>query len=294
LPDEKVTIPALVRMKRLGKKIAMITAYDYPTARIADSAGADVVLVGDSAANVVLGYESTIPVTMTEMLHYTKAVARGVRRALLVADMPFMSFQVSTQEAIRNAGAFIKEGGAAAVKIEGAGPTRCETVRAVCAAGISVMGHVGLTPQSIHQLGELKVQGSAADDAVRLVEAAESLYAAGVFCIVVEVVPREIAAVITGKVGVPVIGIGAGPDCDGQVLVFHDLCGLNGPDARRPKHVKEYVNGFGVLEAAVRSYVDEVHSTAFPTDANSFHLKPNERRTFLEQRKPKPKARDEA
>jgi len=290
LPDKKVTVPALVRMKRSGTKIVMITAYDYPTARIAESAGADVVLVGDSAANVVLGYESTIPVTMTEMLHHTKAVARGVRRALLVADMPFLSFQVSTEEAIRNAGAFIKEGGAAAVKIEGAGPTRCETVRALCAAGISVMGHVGLTPQSIHQLGALKVQGSASDEAARVVEAAEALDSAGVFCIVVEVVPREVAAVITSKVGVPVIGIGAGPDCDGQVLVFHDVCGLNGPDVKKPKHVKEYVNGYGVLEAAVRSYVDEVRSAAFPTDANSFHLKPDERQAFFEQWEPNPRA----
>lgn len=290
MPNKKVTIPALVRMKRLGKKIAMITAYDYPTARIADSAGADVVLVGDSAANVVLGYESTIPVTMNEMLHHTKAVARGIERALLVADMPFMSFQVSTEETIRNAGAFIKEGGAAAVKIEGAGPTRCETIRALFEAGISVMGHIGLTPQSIHQLGALKVQGSAADDAIRLVEAAEALDAAGVFSIVVEVVPREIASVIAGRVSVPVIGIGAGPDCDGQVLVFHDLCGLNGPAAKKPKHVKEYVNGYGVLEAAVKSYVDEVRSTAFPTDVNSFHLKPDERQAFLEQSKMQPKA----
>ncbi len=290
MPDKKVTVPALVRMKRSGTKIVMITAYDYPTARIAESAGADVVLVGDSAANVVLGYESTIPVTMTEMLHHTKAVARGVRRALLVADMPFLSFQVSTEEAIRNAGAFIKEGGAAAVKIEGAGPTRCETVRALCAAGISVMGHVGLTPQSIHQLGALKVQGSASDEAARVVEAAEALDSAGVFCIVVEVVPREVAAVITSKVGVPVIGIGAGPDCDGQVLVFHDVCGLNGPDVKKPKHVKEYVNGYGVLEAAVRSYVDEVRSAAFPTDANSFHLKPDERQAFFEQWEPNPRA----
>ena len=290
MADERVTIPALLEMKRSGKKIAMITAYDYPTARIADSAGADVVLVGDSAGNVVMGYESTIPVTMAEMLHHTKAVKRGVKRALLVADMPFMSFQVSTEETIRNAGIFIKEGGAAAVKIEGAGPARCAAVRALCEAGISVMGHIGLTPQSIHQLGELKVQGSAADDAVRLVEAAEALASAGVFCIVVEVVPREVAAVVTSRVKVPVIGIGAGPDCDGQVLVFHDLCGLNGPGAAKPKHVKEYVDGYDVLETAVRSYIDEVRSTAFPTDANSFHLKADDRRAFLEQRGPKRKA----
>ncbi|HUT04342.1 MAG TPA: 3-methyl-2-oxobutanoate hydroxymethyltransferase [bacterium] len=280
MAENSVTIPALLSMKRAGQKIAMVTAYDYPTARVADAAGADVVLVGDSVGNVVLGYDGTMPVTLDEMLHHTKAVARGLSRALLVSDMPFMSFNVSAEETIRNAGVLIKQGGASAVKIEGAGP-RCDTVRALCEAGISVMGHIGLTPQSIHQLGEFKVQGSAADDASRLVDEAKSLARAGVFCIVIEVVPREVAAVITGEVSVPVIGIGAGPDCDGQVLVFHDLCGLNGPGEKRPKHVREYVDGFGVLNEAVTSYVREVRSGVFPTDGHSFHLKADERRAFF-------------
>ncbi|MBN1592879.1 MAG: 3-methyl-2-oxobutanoate hydroxymethyltransferase [Candidatus Coatesbacteria bacterium] len=277
MPDEKVTIPALSEMKRAGRQIAMVTAYDYPTGAIADSAGADVVLVGDSVANVVLGYESTIPVTMDEMLHHTRAVRRAVKRALLVTDMPFMSYHVSAADAVKNAGRLIKEGGAEAVKIEGA---RCSTVRALCEAGISVMGHIGLTPQSLYQFGELKVQGSKADDAARLVEAAIALEAAGAFCIVVEVVPREIAAVVTKRLRIPVIGIGAGPECDGQVLVFHDLCGLNCPGVKKPKHVKEYASGFEVLHKAVKGYVEEVRSSAFPTDEHSFHLNRTEKQAF--------------
>jgi len=274
-----VTIPSLLKMKRAGEKIAMITAYDYPTAKMADQAGADVVLVGDSMGNVVLGYPNTIPVTMADVLHHTKAVARGLTRALLVADMPFMSFQVSKVDAIRNAGLLVKQGGAQAVKVEGAGP-RCETIRAMVSAGISVMGHIGLTPQSIYQFGEFRVQGRTARAAAELVEAARSLEDAGVFCIVLEVIPREVAARIAEALDVPVIGIGAGPDCDGQVLVFHDVCGLCDPSLKRPKHVKQYVNGWELLSGAAADYVRDVKSCAFPADEHSFHLKPDQRRLF--------------
>lgn len=286
MKDERVTIPSLYQMKRSGEKIAMVTAYDYPTASVAEAAGADIILVGDSVANVVLGYQNTIPVSLSEMLHHTKAVLRRASRALVVSDMPFMSFNVSREETVKNAGVLIKEGGAAAVKLEGGSKARCEMVKALVDAEISVMGHIGLTPQSIHQMGEFKVQASLPAEAERLIAVAEALELAGVFSIVVEVVPRELAAVITQSVSVPVIGIGAGPDCDGQVLVFHDLCGLNEPHLPIPKHVKEYVNGWELLRSAVRSYVEDVRSGAFPTDANSFHLRPSQRRAFLEQHEP--------
>ena len=277
----KVTIPSLLLMKQAGDNIAMVTAYDFPTGRIAEDAGADVVLVGDSLGNVVLGYSTTLPVTMQDMLLHSKAVRRAIDRPLLVVDMPFMSFNVSTSETIRNAGRLVKEGGAEAVKIEGAGP-RCDTVKALVDAQISVMGHLGLTPQSIHQFGELKAQARTAEQAETLLDAAVSLQQAGVFSIVLEAVPRELASAVTEELSVPTIGIGAGPDCDGQVLVFHDLCGLNEPNVKKPKHVREYVDGRSVLLKAVRSYVEEVRSGKFPTDQHSFHLKQNQREAFLE------------
>jgi len=272
MQKSRMTIPMLHQKKQAGEKIAMVTAYDYPTARLAEAAGADIVLVGDSAANVVLGYETTIPVTLEEMLHHTRTVSRGIEHALLVADMPFMSFHISREETIRNAGRFMKETGATAVKIEGAG-ARCGMVEALTGAEIPVMGHIGLTPQSIYRFGEFRVQGTMADQAADLLDAALALEQAGAFAIVLELVPTELASTITSRLSVPTIGIGAGPDCDGQVLVFHDLCGLNEPGTKRPKHVREYVNGWNLLLGAVRSYVDDVRAGSFPDDAHSFHFK---------------------
>src|SRR5918997_3196279 len=238
-PDaaEMVSLTDLAEKKRKGERIVMVTAYDYPTARLADEAGLDLVLVGDSAAMTVLGYDSTVPATMDEMVMLTRAVTRGARRPLVVADMPFGSFQVSDEAALENAVRFVKEAGADAVKVEGAGPT-LSRVQALVGAGVPVMGHIGLTPQSATMLGGFKAQGRTAEKARRLFEDALALEAAGCFSLVLEAVPAPVAARITEALEIPTIGIGAGGGCDGQVLVYHDLLGLY--EARAPRFVKRY------------------------------------------------------
>ena len=265
----RATTRKLREMKKRGEKIAMITAYDFPTARMVDSAGVDVILVGDSLGMVVLGYDSTIPVTMEDMLHHTKAVVRGCERALVVADMPFMSYQVSSAEALRNAGRLLQEGGAQAVKLEG-GEEVAETVARIVQAGIPVMGHVGLTPQSVHQLGGFRVVGKSKKTAQRLLAGAAALEQAGVFSTVIEGVPAPLARIITERSKVPTIGIGAGVFCDGQVQVFHDIFGVY--TEFLPKHAKRYLNLSDILGDALSSYLKEVKKGEFPTEAESFGM----------------------
>ncbi len=271
-PDEKITIPSLLARKTVGPRIACLTAYDFPTARILDEAGVDLILVGDSLGMVVLGYENTVPVTMDEMVHHTKAVTRAVRRALVVGDMPYFSFHLGADETIRNASRFLKEAGAAAVKIEGASAKRLKLVAAMVEAEIPVMGHVGLTPQSIHHYGRFKVRGTAVDEARRIVEGAVRLEEAGAFAVVLESMPIEVAAEVTRAVRVPTIGIGAGPACDGQVLVLHDMLGYS--TGYMPKFVKKFADVHSVIRGAVEAYSAEVREGRFPDDATSYHLKP--------------------
>ncbi len=260
---EKVTVPKIMEMKKKGQKITMVTCYDFPFSRIVSESGVDMVLVGDSAGSVILGYENTLPVTMDEMIHHTKAVRRGLKGPLLVGDMPFMSYQVSIEEAVQNAGRFVKEGGAEAVKLEG-GKTFAKTVRAIVDAGIPVMGHIGLTPQFINEMGGYFVQRAEE----KLLDDAESLVEAGVFSIVLECVPEEIAKRITESIPVPTIGIGAGRFCDGQVLVLHDILGMI-PEFR-PKFVKRYENFYEKGKAALLEFVKEVREEKFPTEDHIF------------------------
>lgn len=268
--ESKVTVPAVLGAKG-ERKLAMVTAYDYTFSRLADRAGADLLLVGDSLAMVMQGGENTLAVTMDEMVYHTRMVARGRRRALVVADMPFLSYQVSVEEAVRNAGRFVKEGGAEAVKLEG-GLHVAAAVRRLAEIDIPVMGHIGLTPQSVHRMGGHKVQGRRggheAGGRERLLEDARALEDAGAFAIVVEGVPSDLGAEITATLSIPTIGIGAGPDCDGQVLVMHDLLGLE--DRIAPKFVKRYADLGEQVVAAFEDYVTEVRSGAFPTAAHSF------------------------
>ncbi len=267
----RVTIPSLRARKASGPKIVCLTAYDHPTAAILDQAGVDLILVGDSLGMVVLGYENTIPVTMDEMIHHTKAVARAVRRALVVGDMPYFSFHLSADETVRNASRFLKEAGAAAVKIEGASKKRLRLVEAMVEAEIPVMGHVGLTPQSIHGLGQFKVRGKDAEEARRIVEGAANLEKAGAFSVVLESVPLEVARTITESVGIPTIGIGAGPYCDGQVLVVHDMLGYS--TGYLPRFVRKYADLRATISRAVGEYAADVRAGRFPDDATSYHLK---------------------
>lgn len=267
MPITKITTTDVRRKKEEKRPITMLTAYDYPTARLVDEAGVDLILVGDSLGNVVLGYDSTIPVTMADMLHHTRAVTRGVTRALVVGDMPFLSYHLDRAETLRNAGRFLQEAGARAVKVEG-GREVAESVRAVVSAGIPVMGHLGLTPQSVHQLGGYRVQGRDADAARRLLEDARILEAAGVFAIVLECVPVQLAQEITAAVQVPTIGIGAGPHCDGQVLVTHDLLGLYGNF--KPKFVKRYAELHQEIGRALREFKEDVESGRFPAEEHGF------------------------
>lgn len=269
VPIEKVTTAELRRMKAEGRPITMLTAYDYPMARLVDAAGVDVVLVGDSVGNVVLGYTSTLPVTMDEMVHHVKAVARGVARAMVVADMPFLSYQVSTEEALRNAGRFLKEAEAQAVKLEG-GREITDRVRALVAAGIPVMGHIGLTPQAVHQMGGYRVQGRDVATARKLLDDALALEEAGAFSLVLECVPAPLAQLITEELTIPTIGIGAGPSCDGQVLVTHDLLGLYGGFA--PKFVKRYAELHEAITQALAEYVKEVRERKFPGPEHCFTM----------------------
>lgn len=263
----RVTTAKIRDMKKKGEKITMLTAYDYPTAVAMDSVGVDIFLVGDSLGMVVLGYDSTLPVTMADMLHHTKAVARGTQQAMVIGDMPFMSYQVSVEEAVRNAGRFLQEAGAQAVKLEG-GREVAEATRRIAAAGIPVMAHIGLTPQSVHQLGGYKVQGKGDKAGQRLIDDAKILEEAGAFAIVIECVPKGLAREITASLQIPTIGIGAGVDCDGQVLVTHDMLGLF--ERFTPKFVKKYTKLNDHIREAVKTYCDEVRSGAFPDDAHSF------------------------
>jgi len=269
----KVTTATLREMKTRGERIAMLTAYDYPTARMVDEAGIDAILVGDSLGNVILGYRDTLAVTMDEIVHHTKAVARGTKHALVIGDMPFLSYQASTEDAIRNAGRLIKEGRAEAVKVEG-GRSVMDKVEAIVGAGIPVMGHLGLTPQWIHQFGGFKVRGKTEAAARLIMEDAKALEEAGVFSIVLECMPWQLAKVITERVGVPTIGIGAGPYCDGQVLVIHDLLGLSGEFA--PKFVKKYAQLEGVVMKALADFKGEVKSGKFPSLEHSYEMKEEE------------------
>lgn len=270
----KITVPELLQRKSLSagypntKKITCLTAYDYPTARLLDEAGVDIVLVGDSLGMVVLGYESTLPVTVDEMLHHTRAVRRAVRRALVVVDMPYGSYHTEIGDAVRNAMRFVKEAGAEAVKVEG-GERRLELITRLTEAEIPVVGHIGLTPQSVNALGGYRVQGKTPGSADQLLRNARAVEAAGAFAIVLEAVPRELAAQITRDVKIPTIGIGAGPDCDGQVLVLHDLLGLTFQE--HPKFTRQYANVGEMISQAVHEYCDEVRNGTFPSDAESYH-----------------------
>lgn len=276
LPNQgngKMTVPDLMQRKTLAadspnKKITCLTAYDYPTARLIDEAGVDVVLVGDSGAMVMLGYESTLPLTLEESLLLTKAARRGVQKALLVADMPYGSYHGEISEALRNAMRFVKEAGVEAVKVEG-GERRLELIARLVEAEIPVMGHVGLTPQSVNALGGYRVQGKTPGTAEQVLRDARSVEAAGAFAIVLEAMPRELAAEITRSLRIPTIGIGAGPDCDGQILVLHDLLGLTFQDP--PKFARRYAHVGEIISNAVREYCTDVQNGSFPADAESYH-----------------------
>jgi 3-methyl-2-oxobutanoate hydroxymethyltransferase len=271
--QERVTVTAVRAMKARGERVVMLTAYDTPTARLLDAAGVDVILVGDSLAMVALGYETTLPVTLEEMLHHTRAVARGAARALVVGDLPFLSYQVSREEALRSAGRMLKEGNAQAVKLEG-GLEVAGTVAALVEAGIPVMGHIGLTPQAVHRMGGYKVQGRTAEAAARLLKDAVALERAGAFSLVLEGLPWQVAGAVTEAVGIPTIGIGAGPRCDGQVLVTNDLLGLF--DEFTPKFVKRYANLRETLLQAFGQFREEVRAGAFPGPEHSFSLEAGE------------------
>ena len=265
----KVTAQTLLEKKRAKQPIAALTATDYPTGRLVDEAGIDLVLVGDSLAMTVLGYPDTLSITMDEMLHHTRAVRRGVRRALLVADMPYGSYHVSPDEAVRNGIRFLKEAGAEAVKLEG-GRARAALVENLTVAEVPVVGHIGLTPQSLHRMGGYKVQGKSVPAIESLMADAAALEGAGAMALVVEGVPREVAAQITAASTIPVIGIGAGPDCDGQILVFHDLCKLTFADGA--KFVRRFADGEAVLRDGLREYSEAVRARSFPADQESYHL----------------------
>ena len=266
----RVTINDVREMKARGEKIPMMTAYDYTSARIVDDAGIPIILVGDTLGQVVLGYDSTLPVTMDEMIHHTRAVARGAGRALIVGDMPFMSYQTGPTDALRNAGRFLQQGGAQTVKLEG-GVNMARTVERIVSSGIPVMGHIGLTPQSVNQLGGYKVQGKSLKSAVRLMEDARALEEAGVFALVLECVPASLARLITERVSIPTIGIGAGRNCDGQVQVFHDMLGLFTDFV--PKHAKRYADLGQSIAGAVAEYISEVKDQRFPAREHSYHIK---------------------
>ncbi len=277
---KKVTTLTFRQKKERGEPITMLTAYDYPTAMAIDKAGIDSILVGDSLAMVVLGYENTLPVTMEEMLHHARAVARGAKSSLLVGDMPFMSYQVSVEDAVRNAGRFLQQGGMDAIKLEG-GCERADTVRAIVGAGIPVMGHLGLTPQSVHQLGGFRAQGKTASAAKRLLEDAKILEEAGAFSLVLESVPARLAEYISKQISIPTIGIGAGAGCDGQVLVTHDLLGLF--ERFTPKFVKQYANFHAEMSRAFLEYIDDVETKQFPAQEHTVEMTDEEWSLFQKE-----------
>ncbi|NOQ39603.1 MAG: 3-methyl-2-oxobutanoate hydroxymethyltransferase [Anaerolineales bacterium] len=282
-PDtqRKISTHTFHLKKQRGEQLTMLTAYDYPTARAVDLAGIDSILVGDSLGMVVLGYENTLPVTMEEMLHHCRAVSRGASRALLIGDMPFMSYQVGVEDAVRNAGRFLQESGMNAVKLEG-GRERLDAVRAILDAGIPVLAHLGLTPQSVHKFGGFRAQGKSAEAAEALLEDALSLEDAGCFGLVLESIPTRVAAYITQKLKIPTIGIGAGSGCDGQVLVTHDLLGLY--DKFTPKFVKLYAALHEEIDTAIRSYQNDVLQGIFPAQEHSFSISDQEWELFLSRR----------
>ena len=277
-PLRKITTHTFRLKKQRGEALTMLTAYDYPTARAIDLAGIDSILVGDSLGMVVLGYENTLPVTMADMLHHCRAVSRGASRALLIGDMPFMSYQVDKKEAVRNAGRFLQEGGMDAVKLEG-GRERLDAVRAILDAGVPVLAHLGLTPQSIHQLGGFRAQGKSADAAEILLEDALMLDEAGCFGLVLESVPKKVATYITQKLRIPTIGIGAGNGCDGQVLVIHDLLGLF--DKFTPKFVKQYAVLHEEIQKAVLEFQEDVIEGKFPSEEHTFSISDEEWELFV-------------
>jgi 3-methyl-2-oxobutanoate hydroxymethyltransferase len=285
----KITVPSILERKSCGSsqnsspaKISCLTAYDYPTARLLDEAGVDVLLVGDSLAMVVLGYESTLPVTIEEMLMCTRAVRRGTRRALLVADMPYGSYHDDPKEAVRNAVRFVKEGGAEAVKIEG-GERRMELIARLVDAEIPVMGHIGLTPQSVNAFGGFRVQGKSEEAGEQVLRDARAVEAAGAFSIVLESIPRELGARITSKLKIPTIGIGAGPDCDGQILVIHDMLGLS--FGHKPKFARRYADVGEIISRAATEYCRDVRQGSFPSDDESYHASAQTAGALIAQRK---------
>ena len=273
----KITVPLILERKLRGEKNTCLTAYDYPTARLVDEAGLDMILVGDSLAQVVLGYDSTIPVTLDEMLHHLRAARRGTRRALLIADLPYGAYHQSEDDALRASIRCLKEGGAEAVKIEG-GRKRSALIRRLVDAEIPVMGHIGLTPQSVHSLGGYRVQGKTIESATDLLADAQAVEDAGAFSLVLEGMPRELAAIITARLRIPTIGIGAGPECDGQVLVVHDLLGLS--MLPRAKFVRAYADLAATLREAFTRFCDDVRQGAYPGDAESYHWSANMREQF--------------
>lgn len=264
---EKITVPKIIKKKRCREQITCLTAYDYSFARILDEAGVDILLVGDSLGCVVQGQANTLPVTMDDMIYHTRAVARGRRRALLVCDMPFLSYQVSREDALRNAGRLLQEAGAEAVKLEG-GVTQRQTIEAIVRTGIPVMGHVGLTPQSLHSFGGYKIQGKEKETRDRIINDARAVEEGGAFAVVLEGMPGDLAGEITGQLAIPTIGIGAGPDCDGQVLVIHDMLGLF--DDFTPKFVKRYAELKDVVSGAVKNFINEVCERKFPGPEHTF------------------------
>jgi len=272
LPEEtkKILISDLQKMKEEGRKITMITAYSYPQALIVDEAGIDIILVGDSLGMVELGYRDTVPVTMDEMLHHTKSVMRGVKRAHVVGDMPFMSYNISVEQAVTNAGILYKDGGADSIKLEG-GQEMADKVQAIHKAGIPVFGHIGLTPQTAALLGGFKVQGKSIDNAKKMIDDAVSLEEAGAFALILEAIPKQLSKIITEKVSIPTIGIGGGVHCDGQVLVLHDMLGLF--KRFTPKFVKVYADLYGMQVNAVKEYISDIQSATFPSDDQSFTMK---------------------
>jgi 3-methyl-2-oxobutanoate hydroxymethyltransferase len=275
----KVTVPLVLEQKTRREKITCLTAYDYPTARLVDEA-VDIVLVGDTLAEVVLGYDSTLPLTVEEMLHHVRAVRRGVRRALLVADLPYGSYHLNDEQAVSTSIRFVKEGGAEAVKLEG-GRVRAGLIRRLVDAQIPVMAHIGLTPQSVHAFGGYCVQGKTAESAADILADAEAVQEAGAFAVVLECVPRELAALITQRLEIPTIGIGAGPDCDGQVLVFHDLIGLS--FTGKAKFVRPYTNMAESLRSAVQEFRNDVRAGRYPADSESYHWPSSIRDRFAKE-----------
>jgi 3-methyl-2-oxobutanoate hydroxymethyltransferase len=284
----KITVPDILSRKSRSlsdpspKKIVSLAAYDYPTARLLDDAGVDIVLVGDSLGMVMLGYENTVPVTVDETVHHTRAVRRGIRQALLVADMPYGSYQIDDADAVRNALRLVKDGGAEAVKLEG-GERRMDRIARLVDAEIPVMGHIGLTPQSVHAFGGFRVQGKTLHAAEQVLRDARAVEAAGAFSIVLESIPREVAAEITRELRIPTIGIGAGPNCDGQILVLHDMIGLG--VGHTPKFARRYANVAESISGAVAAYAEDVRAGSFPADEESFHLQTDVRERLLASRR---------